>query len=382
MNKKKAVILIFVLTLLFSVIFSTLAYASEEESLPDEYSEFLGSLPDEVLDKLPDGALGNDKSDISDAAEKISSPASILTYVLEGFGSGIRSLVPLFATLLGIVILAAVAYSISSSLSAGVGRVVDGCARLCSFGVISTYAVASLSRLEEYFSSLFAAVGSFLPLSAVLYAMGGNLTAAASGTAAVSVTLTVCQFICTKTVLPVFSVCMSFSLISVFDGAGGFAGGRIVGEIKKWYTTALAAVALILTCSIASQSIIAAKADNLAMRGAKFAVSSFIPVSGGTLASTLGTLSASVEMLRGSVGVIGIFVILLMLLPVIIELALMRLILSFLSFVAGLLSCSGEMKLFDDISSLYGYLEGVAALSAAIFIISFAIFAGSATPFS
>jgi hypothetical protein len=47
-----------------------------------------------------------------------------------------------------------------------------------------------------------------------------------------------------------------------------------------------------------------------------------------------------------------------------------------------MLSCNGEMKLFDDVATLYGYLEGIAALSAAIFVIAFAIFAGSATPFS
>lgn len=371
-----------VISLAFFCALLSYPVCAEEESLPREYSDYLDSLPDEVLDRLPPSTFGDGAEKLADAAEKLSSPISLLSFLLDGFGSNLRSLMPLLATLIGIVMIAAAAYAFASSLSPGVGRVVECCARLCSFGAISGLAVSSLARLEEYFSRLFAAVGSFLPLSAVLYAMGGNLTSAASGTAAVSVTLAVCQFICTKTVIPVFCICLSLSLLSVFEGSGGFAGGRIVGEIKKWYTSSLAAVAVILTCSIASQSIIASRADNLAMRGAKFALSSFVPVSGGTLASTLGTLSSSIDLLRGSVGVIGISVILLMLIPVIIELALIRMILGLASFVAGMLSCTGEMRLFDDISSLYGFLEGVAALSAAIFIIAAAIFAATVTPFS
>jgi stage III sporulation protein AE len=377
----KKIFLVLVLIMIFPLM-SVRAEAAEDETLPEEYSYFLDSLPDDVLDNLPDEAFGESSDDLTEAAKDLLSPMRLLSLLLDGFGSELRSLMPLLATLLGIVILASVAYSFSSSLSASVGKTVELCARLCSFGAISVCAVSSLSRLQEYFSSLFAAVGSFLPLSALLYAMGGNFTSAVSGTATVSITLTVCQFICTSTVIPVFCICLSLSLLSVFDGPGGFAGGRISGEIKKWYTSAIAAVALILTCSIASQSIIAAKADNAAMRGAKFALSSFVPVSGGTLASTLGTLSAGVELLRGAVGVIGIGVILLMLIPIIIELALIRLIFTFVSFISGMLSCNGEMKLFDDVATLYGYLEGIAALSAAIFVIAFAIFAGSATPFS
>lgn len=380
--KKTVMLTLAVISLtLFCALLSPQIFA-EEESLPREYTDYLDSLPDEILDRLPPSTYGESAEELGEAAGELSSPIKLLSLMLDGFGSKLRSILPLLATLLGIVILSAVAYAFASSLSGGVGRVVECCARLCSFGAISALSVSSLSRLEEYFSRLFASVGSFLPLSAVLYAMGGNLTCAASGTAAVSVTLAVCQFICTKTVIPVFCICLSLSLLSVFDGAGGFAGGRIVGEIKKWYTSSLAAVAVVLTCSVASQSIISARADNLAMRGAKFALSSFVPVSGGTLASTLGTLSSSIDLLRGSVGVIGISVILMMLIPVIIELALIRLVLSIASFVAGMLSCTGEMKFFEDISSLYGYLEGVAALSAAIFIIAAAIFAATVTPFS
>jgi stage III sporulation protein AE len=145
--------------------------------------------------------------------------------------------------------------------------------------------------------------------------------------------------------------------------------------------TALGFIMMILSASLLSQTVISSKADGMAMRGAKFAVSSFVPIAGGTLSSTLGTLAASIEMLRGSVGVIGIIVIIIMLLPTVLELAAMRLVLGISEFVAGMISAAGEKRLLSEIGGLYGYLEGVAVLCSVIFIIAFAVFSSVMTPF-
>ena len=93
---------------------------------------------------------------------------------------------------------------------------------------------------------------------------------------------------------------------------------------------------------------------------------------------TTDNLAASVELIRGAVGVIGVVVVLLMLIPVVVELALLRGVFALTSFMAGMLGCSGEQKLLTEIGSLYGYLEGIAALSAAVFVIAFGIFASTA----
>ena len=74
---------------------------------------------------------------------------------------------------------------------------------------------------------------------------------------------------------------------------------------------------------------------------------------------------------------IGIVIILLMLVPVIVELAILRGIFSLTAFTAGMLGCAGEQRLLSEISSLYGYLEGISALASAVFLIAFAIFAAT-----
>jgi stage III sporulation protein AE len=350
---------------------------AQEETIPEEYGEFIGSLPDDVIDLLPDDAFSSDPNKLLGAAQGVSGAGYLLRVLLDSFGGAVGSLLPTLALLCGIIVLSAVCHAFASSIGGGMSAVVSFAARLVSFCAISASATSSLSRLSDYFESLFAAVASFLPLSAVLYAAGGNLTAAASGTLTLNVILSVCQFIFTKTVLPVFSLCLSMSLLSVFDGASATAAQSISSSVKKWYTTALAFVMMILTTALTAQTILSAKADNAAMKGMKLAASSFIPVSGGTVSSTLGTLAASVELVRGAVGIVGVVVILLLLIPIIVELALLRAVFSLASFLAGLLGCSGENKLLSEIGSLYGYLEGVAVLSSVVFIIAFAIFAAT-----
>lgn len=347
----------------------------ETDTLPEELGDFIDSLPDGVLDSLPDEIYGDSASSLSEAARRMSGVAYLMSRLFDAFGSAVTELLPTLALLSAIVILSALGRAFASNLG-GLSEVVEFAAGLCSYSAIAAISVSSLERLSEYFDTLFATVTAFVPLSGVLYAIGGNINGAASGTLTLSATLAVCQFFFSKTVIPVFCVCLSLTLLGVFEGGG--SGRTVSASIKKWYTTALSFVMMILTVAIGAQSIIAAKADGMAMRGAKFAVGSFIPIVGGTVSGTLGALASSVELLRGSVGVIGIVIIILLLIPIIVELAALRGIFALTSFISGMVGCTGEKSLLDEIGSLYGYLEGIAALSASVFLIAFAVFAATA----
>lgn len=371
--------------MLLSIYASTIGVCAEEvyenETVPSEYGEFFESLPNKVIDKLPSGLGSDNVSEIEGAASELSSPQSLIKMLISAFGESLAEALPRLALLLGIVIISSVIYTVSSSLSGGLGRVCELISRLCAYSAIATVALSSLSSLKDYFDTLFSSVAAFLPLSTTLFAMGGSFSTAVSSSATLSVILAICEFICGYTVIPFFCICLSLSLLSAFDGVFASAGGTVSASIKKWYMTALGFIMMILTASLLSQTIISSKADGMAMRGAKFAVSSFVPIAGGTLSSTLGTLAASIEMLRGSVGVIGIIVIIIMLLPTVLELAAMRLVLGISEFVAGMISAAGEKRLLSEIGGLYGYLEGVAVLCSVIFIIAFAVFSSVMTPF-
>jgi stage III sporulation protein AE len=381
MRKHKAVI--FTLTVIVLILAGSLTVSANEDDgdlLPGEYGDFIGSLDDGITDLLPDGLLSDSSENINGAADELAQPTNILSILIKSFAEGLTHVVPTLALLLGTVILSAIVSTVAGNTS--LSRPVEICTRLCSFCAIIGTTVRCVETLSQYFERLFAAVASFIPVSAALFAMGGNINTAVSGIASLGVILTVCEFFCTQTAIPIFCISLSLSALSVFDGAGSAAGGAVSAAIRRWYMIALSFVMMILTVSLSSSTLLAAKADNVAMRGAKFAVSSFIPITGGTLSSTLGTLASSVELLRGSVGTVGIFVLILILLPCVIELALMRAVFAISGFCASSLGCASEARLLNELDSLYGYLEGVAALSSAVFMISLAIFSSISTPFS
>lgn len=355
--------------------------ADEGETVPPEYKDFIEGIDGSVADKLPDGVFSDSLDDIGEAARLMSDPVTILSLLLDTLGEGIAAVAPTVGAILGCVLVAALINAFSSSLGAASGAV-GICTRLCTFCIISATATARVGVFGDYLDRLYAAVSSFIPLCGAAYAMGGNLSSAAAGTVSLGVVLTVCEFICTKTAIPVFAICLCLALVSVFDGFGIGVGGTLSALIRKWYMRALSFIMMLLTSALGAQSFLASKADSMTMRSAKFAVSSFVPVSGGSVSSTLGTLATSVELLRGSIGTIGIVIIAMMLLPVIVELALLRLAFSIGGFCASTLGCSGEARLLSELDSLYGYLEGIAVLAAVVFVIAFGVFASIPTPFS
>ncbi|MBQ4091301.1 MAG: hypothetical protein IJC64_03180 [Clostridia bacterium] len=355
--------------------------AEESGSMPEQYGEFLGSLGGSA-DELPEGVLSDDAQEVADAARDMISPARILQMIADAFGRGIGGAIPALVSVLVIVMISAVCYSVSSFCGEGIARALDVCVRLCSFCATGGLAISCANGLKEYFDSLFGAVAAFIPLSATMYAMGGNLTSAASSAATLSVILTVCQFVCGYTVMPVFCICLCGSVTSALDGAAGSLGATVGATVRKWYTAAVAFVMSVLTAALAAQSILSSKADNAAMRGAKIAASSFVPIFGGSISSTLGTLCSSVELMRGSVGIVGIVIIFAMLLPVVTELWLMRAVFSVGAFCAGLVGCPSEQRIMSEAGALYGFLGGAALMCSAVFMIALGIFAASVTPFS
>ncbi len=374
--KKAICLLIVLISVLFA--FSLSVRAEEAEGYSDdayrkEYEDFISSLPSDIFDRLPEGMTSDDPDKIAESVGEMSSIEFLFSELFGGLGRGIDNCLPTLVMLCGLVLVAAAGNTLGLSLFGGCGRLFSLCSRFCVFAAVINTSLSSLDTLREFFTSLNQAVSSSVPLVAALFAMGGNVTAAATQSASVTAVLAICEFICSYTVVPVFCLCLCFSLMSAFDIGNGISG--IASSVKKWYNTALAFVMMILGTSISAQTFISAKTDNAAMRGAKFMAGNFIPISGGTISSSLGTIASGIELLRSAVGIGGIIILVMLLLPTLLELALMRLIYSLTGSFAGLLGCASEKKLLDDIGELYGYLEGVACLCTAVFIISFALLA-------
>ena len=367
--KKRKILLLSLFVVLTVAILMVTATAEESDgalAMPDEYNAFLDSLPDSLLDSLPDGMISGNAEEVSESVRKMSSPTELLRLLFDGIFAGVEGVTPTLTVAIGILVLSRVIeliappreiYSSFSTVS-----------RLCVMSVVLNLVFSSISRLAEYFSLLCGIAKAYIPLSAVLYAVGGNVSTAAASSASFGVCLTVCQLIFTYTAIPVFVFCASMSVVSSFDGADVI--NSITGGIKKYYTVILSIVMSALGVGIGAQTVISAKADGASMRGAKIAIGSFVPISGSTLSSSLNAIASGVELIRASVGMGGVIIIFMLLIPLISHLAVMKLFFFALDIFSA--STGERVGAISDIGELYSYLLGIACLSSGVFILMFA----------
>lgn len=366
MKRKRSKVL-FTVCVLALVFYGMCTYASAAESMPDTYSFFIESLPSDTSQALPDGMFSSDADSVSDAVSQMSGVEYLFSALLSSFGVGIRRILPHTAMLICVLAVASVMSMISAHLSVSAGRALDMCSRLVIFGAVGGVAVSVLGDVKEYLGSLSTAVASFIPLSSVLYTMGGNVGTALKTSSSLMATLGIIEVLSGVIVVPLFCFCLCMSLVSCMGrDIGGFSLG---GAVKKSFLSVLGVISALLSLSLSSQTVIASRSDNLAMKGARVFLGS-IPVAGGAVSSGVGTIASSISLIRTSVGVGGIVIIFLLLLPTVIELWLIKVIYSLLGGVSGMLGMSGEQRLLLEVSELYGILEGVTVMCSVVFVVA------------
>ena len=166
---------------------------------------------------------------------------------------------------------------------------------------------------------------------------------------------------------------MALALVHAVDA--NLRTGSLLTTLKKNYTTALSFLMMLLLAMLGAQTTLAARSDTLAMRSAKFAAGTLIPVVGGSVSELLRTVSASVGFLRGTVGICGILLLLLTLLPTLVELLLLRFTWQLAASLADVLGCDGEKKLLEEFASLLGFLVAAVCICSSVFLLSLPLLA-------
>ena len=298
--------------------------------------------------------------------------------MLSAVGLHLGDCLRLLARVVGLLLLSAVAAALRDSMKSGsVSRAFSFCSALAILASLLTCGYRTVQTAAEYFSALGHMTSASIPLLAALYAMGGNVTTAASGAAGMTLYLTLTEELVGKTIVPFSGICLAFAAMEAMDP--GLRLGTLAATVKKQYTTCLAFLMTILLAMLGAQTTLGARADTLAMRGAKFAAGNLIPVVGGSVSELLRTVSAGVGYLRGTVGICGVLLLLLTLFPVLAELLLYRLVWQIGASVADLVGCPSEKKLLDEVASLCGYLAAAVSICSSVFVLSLTLLAHCAS---
>ena len=377
---KRRFLLAFLALWILSSILSPIALAEETdtETLPDAYRDLLNSLPPSILERLPEGALSNKAEEVGGAVGEMSSFSFLLQTVLSLVGVRLGDSLTLLCSVVGILVLSSICRTFSASLKKPeIARAFSFLITLIITVTIFSYGFGTIESTVSYFRTLNSFTSAAIPLMASLYIMGGNAAAAVATSSGLSVFMTLLEEIVGKSIVPFCGICLAISLIGACEGGPRLGG--LLTSLKKNYTLLLSFLMMLLLAMLSAQTVLGASQDTLAMRSAKFAAGSIIPVVGGSVGELLRSLSSSVGYMRTSIGICGILLLLFLMLPTLVELFLARFIWQISSFFAELLGCDGEKRLLDEFASINGYLIAAVAICSSVLFLSFTLFTHCAT---
>ena len=351
----------------------------EREAIADEVAGFQAAIPDEVASLLPEGFFSEDMMQLESAIEQASAPEAVLSVIGRLTGFSLRENLSLLAKICGILILSAVFRGMTANpnTSGSIGKALSFCATASLVVVIFSLQRLRFSEISEYFSVMQTLATGMLPMMGALYAMGGNIRAAVANHGVMTAFLAVLQTVIGGTVLPVAGICLAMALLDAVSG--GISLRSLCGLIKRTYTLIFSFLMLLLCGILGMQSTLAKGSDSLALRTARFAAGSFLPVVGGSISEALRTVSGSVQYLRSVTGTGAILVLFFAFLPVFVTILLNRIVFLLSGSAAKLLGCEGEEKVLSELASVYGYFLAVIASVFVMTVFSLTLFARCAT---
>ena len=378
--KTRILICLFSLLLLFPLL-QFIVFATETQdtqTLPDVYLDLFNSLPPSILESLPEGALSNKAEEVGDAVGEMSSFSFLLQTVLSLVGLRLGDCLKLLCSVVGILILSSICRTFCASLKKPeIARAFSLMITLIITVTIFGAGFGTIESTVSYFETLNAFTSATVPLMGSLYIMGGNAAAAVSTSAGLSLFMTVLEEIVGKSIVPFCGVCLALALIGACEGGPRLGG--LLTSLKKNYTIVLSFLMMLLLAMLSAQTILGASKDTLAMRSAKFAAGSLIPVVGGSVSELLRSVSAGVGYMRSVVGICGVLLLLFLMLPTLIELLLARATWQICSFFAEILGCDGERRLLDEFASINGYLIAAVAICSSVLFLTFTLLTHCAT---
>ena len=371
--KKK---IFFALALVLVCLFSLTVVSSAEERLSelpkDEWEGFKEALPEEATRYFSNGALDG-QAFFADELEEFLTPKRMISVIFELFGIEVLSITRLFFLLIAILVISGVLTVIASRCDSTALR---STLKLCSLGALfcSTGYIfySHFARLEEFFARIIALGNGMIPVTASIWAMGGNVSTASAGSATLYCVLNVVQRLWAGSAVPVCALLLVLGFCDV--SCTELKTGRVVATVKKIYGFFLGLSMTVLLSSLAAQTTLTAAADGVAARTGRLVSTTVIPIVGGNLGEALRTVASSVRYLKGVFGVGGIVAVALLTLPVVITLLLTRAVFSICSTFADIIGCDEESRLLASFSNVYGCALAVVAGVGMTFVLALCIF--------
>ena len=361
---KKILILIMLASVALSCRFECSATGEQKvESYGQNLEDELFSLiDDDTLDALE--SFGMDSLNISGIYDI--SIKSITNFFSESLLSGVKSALKNFFVLLSLIIIL-----VCISALAGSSKYSD-CISLAAVCVVTLNAAKSLNPIISTVASSMHVTAQFMkgyiPVYAGIIAFSGNPASALTYN---SLLFGLSEMISAfSNYLCVDIIGMFFCLSIAFSISENVNGNRFIGGVNRVMGIVLGLISTLFTGLLSIRSVLASSLDSVSQKGARFLMSSLIPIVGGAMSEAYSSILGSINLIKGSVAVIGIAVVAVLNIPVILEALIYYASFNALSIAAEVLDSQKVSLLFRSFASGIRFLLLLSVFEMFVLIIS------------
>ena len=370
---KKIYFLSFLLLSIITFIFSAKAYEVNDEiysEISDELNNFENSLPKDVLDFIPNGALDGNFSTLlnSDFGEK-----DYLELAVSYLFSGLDTVLKSFASILAILILTGLLNKLTSSLSeSGLEKSFSICSTLCAAITVFNICNILVENVYSYLKILCNVMNAFIPIMLTLMTMSGNISSAVVSNGSMILFINIVEGFLLICMMPLIKMSLSFACVRSLNSEFDLSG--ITKTVKNTFTSVTVFIMSIFMFVLSYKNTLSQSADSISIKTARFAISSAVPLVGSSVNEALRTVTSSLSYIKKSTGIIAIIAIAVIMLPIIINLFLNKISFSILSSMARLIGSGNEGAILDEADSTCSFLLTIICCTCVLFIFALTIF--------
>lgn len=354
MKRHRFILIILILPFLFTPVFAE----NEAEAYGEELWEIL---PEETRELLSD--MGIDTVDYNNIFEI--DGTELVSALLPSLKRSISYPLKQGGLLLAALLVCMMAGVLTENTSA-ISRVSVG---VCGLLLLSPFA-AVLSRMTAVISTASVFMQAYVPIYGGITAASGQITGATVYSAFL---LLICSFLegmSKDVILPLSGMLLALCAVTSIEETAASGTAEFMNKCIKWGLTLISVIA---GAVFSLQSFFASVSDSVALRTAKLAASSFIPIVGGVLSESLGTVVSATSVIRSAAGTVGIIAVILLILPTLTELVMWMSVCKILAFFSSGCKEKRLEALFSRTAGVLSVLVAVTALSGALFIFATAL---------
>lgn len=341
-----------------------------------------GDLPvaEEVLESAGENMPLNAKEFLEENGIKASEPEGILkvtpkdvlSYIWDSFKSELKAPLKTAGILLGIVMLASLFESIGDFV------VKDELSKVYEVFIVLLIVTAAAKPIASCMERISAAIsdgGNFMlcyvPVFSGILAASGGASAAVSYQMIVLFAAELFVQLSGKLFIPAVSVALGLTALDGISPAVSLSG--LNRGIKKAVTWGVGMMMTVFVGLLTVQSLVGTSVDTVAVKAAKFAVSSMVPLVGGALSEAYSTLRGSMGILRSGIGTFGIISLLVTMLPPLLSAGAMQLSVLIAATGAEILGVKSAEEYLKNLSSILGTAVSLLLCFGLMLIVSTAI---------